>query len=178
MTDQPNTPPTAEPPPSPVAGYFATAWEGVISTLVGMRVTGRTLLTKPVTVQYPAEKPVIQPGFRGVHIYEMAKCIACDLCAKACPVDCITLTSEGKGKDAKVLAYQIDYNRCMFCGLCVEPCPTSCLHMGEGFDLSRYDSPSCVVDFAQLAAAGRQSPVGDRIVAVPPTDAPSAASGA
>ena len=30
--------------------------------------------------------------YRGFHRYDLTTCIACDQCAKACPVDCISLT--------------------------------------------------------------------------------------
>ena len=157
--------PSARPRRSPAAEYFGNLWNGILTTIVGLGVTGRYLLSKPVTLQYPEEKPEIPEGYRGIHVFERDKCIACDLCAVACPVDCIYIESIGKGKGAPITRYEIDYNRCMFCALCVEPCPADCIHMGKSFDLSRYDSPSCSIDFARLWDEQQlQSPTGDRVV--------------
>ena len=162
--------------PTPVAEYFGAVWNGIISTVVGLGITGKYFLTKPVTMQYPDEKPVMPDGYRGIHIYEKEKCIACDLCAAACPVDCIYIESVGKGKNAVVTRYEIDYNRCMFCGLCIEPCPANCIHMGKSFDLSRFDSLGCAIDFAKLHdESGAQSPCGDRIIWPPAPEKPAPA---
>lgn len=156
---------SVSPSPSPVGEYFYSIYNTIRTTLVGLGVTGRYLLRKPVTLQYPDEKPVVPPGYRGIHVYEKDKCIACDMCAAACPVDCIYIESIGKGKNAQMTRYEIDYNRCMFCALCVEPCPTSCIHMGQTYDLSRYDSTACSIDFVKLWDDHQmQSPTGESIV--------------
>jgi NADH-quinone oxidoreductase subunit I len=156
---------------SPVAEYFGTIWNALKTTVVGLGITGRYLLSKPVTLQYPDEKPQIPEGYRGLHVFEIERCIACDQCAIACPVDCIMIESIGKGKNATITRFEIDYNRCMFCGLCVDPCPTDCLHMGLSYDLTRYRSEECSVDFAALAKEeGKQSPTGEKVVwLTPPT---------
>ncbi|HWT78810.1 MAG TPA: NADH-quinone oxidoreductase subunit I, partial [Candidatus Methylomirabilis sp.] len=49
-----------------------------------------------VTVQYPEEKPAVPPRWRGRIILSRdpdgeERCVACYLCAVACPVDCIAL---------------------------------------------------------------------------------------
>src|SRR5262249_5539327 len=51
---------------------------------------------KRVTVQYPEEKPYLAPRYRGRIILSRdpdggERCVACNLCAVACPVDCIAL---------------------------------------------------------------------------------------
>ena len=48
------------------------------------------------TIQYPDEKPCIPPRWRGRIILSRdpdgeERCVACYLCAAACPVDCIAL---------------------------------------------------------------------------------------
>jgi NADH-quinone oxidoreductase subunit I len=150
---------------SPVAEYFGTIVRGIRTTILGLGVTAKYLVKRPVTLLYPEEKPEVPPGFRGIHLFEKDKCIACDLCAAACPVDCIYIESIGKGKNAQLTRYEIDYNRCIFCALCVEPCPTSCIHMGQSYDLSRYTSDGCSVDFVKIWDAGQQqSPTGEAIV--------------
>ena len=51
---------------------------------------------KRITVQYPEEKPYLAPRYRGRIILSRdpdggERCVACNLCAVACPVDCIAL---------------------------------------------------------------------------------------
>jgi NADH-quinone oxidoreductase subunit I len=122
--------------------YFHNIWPPHCKTiLIGMRITLRyQFARKPITVQYPDVAPTLQPRYRGFHWYEIEKCIACDQCAKACPVDCIYIEKTGPRKIDKesgvakggaMTRYAIDYSKCMFCALCVPPCPTDCIHMGE-----------------------------------------------
>ena len=152
---------------SPVRAYFSNIWQTVYSILVGMRITLKHCFAKTVTLQYPDMAPALQPRFRGFHFYEIEKCIACDLCAKACPVDCIYIDKSGPRKLDKTTGlaaggamtrYAIDYSKCMFCALCCDPCPTDCIHMGNLHDLSGYDRESMIVEFTELAKEGLQTP--------------------
>jgi NADH-quinone oxidoreductase subunit I len=102
--------------------------------------------------EYP-EKPVpVAARYRGFHRFDLTTCIACDQCAKACPVDCIYIGKERVkgGKGFRVTGYAIDYSKCMFCALCVEPCPVDCIFMGATHDLSCYSRDGCIVDYSRL----------------------------
>ena len=55
-----------------------------------------SLRTSAMTIQYPEEKPYLPPRYRGRIILSRdpdgeERCVACNLCAVACPVDCISL---------------------------------------------------------------------------------------
>ena len=73
------------------------AWlRSVVRT--GLRAAGRRLreaiLSKAETVQYPEEKPYLAPRYRGRIVLTRdpdgeERCVACNLCAAVCPVDCI-----------------------------------------------------------------------------------------
>lgn len=152
---------------NPVRDYFYNIWRTVYTILVGMRVSLKYCFAKTVTVQYPDVAPVLQPRYRGLHFYEIEKCIACDQCARACPVDCIYIDKTGPRKIDKATGlavggamtrYAIDYAKCMFCALCVDPCPTDCIHMGNLHDMSGYDRESMIVEFTELAKQGLQTP--------------------
>ena len=147
--------------------YFRNIYNTIRSILIGMRVTLKYCFAKTVTVQYPDMAPVLQPRFRGFHYYEIHKCIACDMCARACPVDCIYIERAGPRKTDKatglayggaMIRYAIDYAKCMFCALCTEPCPADCLHMGDLHDMSAYNRESMIVEFTELAKEGLQTP--------------------
>ena len=152
---------------SPVRDYFRDIWKTVSTILVGLQITLKYCFAKTVTLQYPDVAPALQPRYRGFHYFEIEKCIACDLCAKACPVDCIYIEKTGPRKIDKqtgvaaggqMTRYAIDYSKCMFCALCVDPCPTDCIHMGNVHDLSGYDRESMIVEFTDLAKQGMQTP--------------------
>ncbi len=152
---------------NPVRDYFDNIWRTVSSILIGMRISLKYCFAKTVTVQYPDVAPVLKPRYRGIHYFEIEKCIACDLCAKACPVDCIYIEKTAARKlDKKtglaaggaMTRYAIDYAKCMFCALCVDPCPTDCIHMGNIHDMSGYTREDMIVEFTDLAKEGLQTP--------------------
>jgi len=150
-----------------ISGYFYDIKQTVATILTGMRITLKYCFAKTITLQYPDVAPALMPRYRGIHFFEVEKCIACDLCAKACPVDCIYIEKTGPRKIDKATGiamggamtrYAIDYAKCMFCALCVDPCPTDCIHMGNLHDLSGYTRESMIVEFTDLAKEGLQTP--------------------
>ena len=143
------------------------------SILQGLRIPLRYFFTRPVVTQYPEQRIMLSPRYRGIHEFEANKCIACDLCAKACPVDCIYIDKTAPRRIDKrtgiidaadptngaLLRFAIDYSKCLFCALCTEPCPTSCIHMGKLHDLSGYSREDVVVEFTKLDAVNRRTPL-------------------
>ena len=151
-----------------VRAYFRNIYDTVSSILVGMSITIKYGFQKTVTVQYPEQRLALAPRYRGIHEFEADKCIACDLCAKACPVDCIYIEKSaprkmdkatGKAVGGELLRYAIDYSKCMFCALCTEPCPTDCIHMGKLHDMSGYSRRDAVVEFSELDKLGQHTPI-------------------
>jgi len=60
----------------------------------GMSVTFKEMLSPTVTEYYPEEPARLEERYRGVHVLQrdsngMEKCVACFLCAAACPANCI-----------------------------------------------------------------------------------------
>ncbi len=159
--------------PATVTGYFRNIFDNVRSVAIGMKITLKYCFQQTVTVQYPEQKLAFAPRYRGIHEFELNKCIACDLCAKACPVDCIYidksgprrvdkktgLIDESDPKNGKLLRFAIDYSKCLFCALCTEPCPTACIHMGKLHDLSCYTRDDAVVEFAELDKVNQRTPI-------------------
>ncbi len=67
-------------------------------------------------------------------------CIACDLCALACPEHLIVVSSERNEKTRRkeLTNFTYDLSRCMFCGLCEDACPTDALELTQDFELANY----------------------------------------
>ncbi|MEX0775650.1 MAG: NADH-quinone oxidoreductase subunit I [Phycisphaeraceae bacterium] len=158
----------ALPAASAKSGYFRQIFDSLWSISAGMRITLRYCFSRTVTIQYPFEKLAFAPRYRGIHEFEADKCIACDMCAKACPVDCIYIDKSaprkidkktGKAVGGELIRYAIDYQKCMFCALCTEPCPTECIHMGKNHDLSSYTRADMVVEFTELDKEGLRTPI-------------------
>ncbi len=156
-----------------VSEYFRDIFDTIRSVSIGMKITLRYIFMRPVTVNYPEQRLSFAPRYRGIHEFELNKCIACDLCAKACPVDCIYiektgprridkvsgLVDESDPKNGKLTRFAIDYSKCLFCALCTEPCPTECIHMGKLHDLSAYTRAEAVVEFQELDKQGLRTPI-------------------
>jgi len=151
-----------------VKGYFQNIYENVRTIAIGMKITIKYCFQKTVTVRYPEHRLSFAPRYRGIHEFEADKCIACDMCAKACPVDCIYIDKSaprkidkktGKAAGGELLRFAIDYSKCLFCALCTEPCPTLCIHMGKLHDLSSYTRKDVVVEFAELAKQELNTPI-------------------
>ena len=119
--------------------YVRNIWDSVKTTLVGMKITGKYLLQKPITVQYPDERLPIPDRYRGIHYLEQEKCIECLACARACPIDCIEMEAVRHGKELEWISFTLDYQKCMFCELCVYPCPKDCIHMGTEYAFVSFD---------------------------------------
>lgn len=97
--------------------------------LMGLRLTGRHLFARKVTVQFPEEKTPQSPRFRGLHALRRypngeERCIACKLCEAVCPALAITIDSEQREDGTRrTTRYDIDLFKCIYCGLCEESCP-------------------------------------------------------
>ena len=101
----------------------------LLELLQGLRLTGRYLFARKITVQYPEEKTPISPRFRGLHALRRyangeERCIACKLSEAVCPALAITIESEQRADGTRrTTRYDIDLFKCIYCGFCEEACP-------------------------------------------------------
>jgi len=137
--------------------YIQNVVRSVKSTLVGMKITGKYLLQKPITVQYPDERLPIPNRYRGIHYLEQEKCILCLACARACPIDCIEMDAIRHGKELEWISFTLDYQKCMFCELCVYPCPKDCIHMGTEYAFVTFDRSEFNLDLLSFKGMAREA---------------------
>lgn len=103
----------------------------------GMIITLKHLPKRKFTMQYPEEKWEYPPRFRGIHKLtkdekERVKCVACFMCATACPAQCINIKAQASSwpdREKIPEVFEIDLLRCIFCGYCVEACPEDAIVM-------------------------------------------------
>jgi NADH-quinone oxidoreductase subunit I len=126
--------------------------------LKGMAVTGRNFLgsyfekDRLTTVQYPEERDVLPENSRNFPflIYDGddaaagLRCVACQICEKECPPQCIYITKSKEKKPDYIgkpqfypAVFDIDISVCMSCQICVEVCPFEAIKMDKVYELSR-----------------------------------------
>ena len=143
--------------------YFSEAIKSLKTVFIGMKVTFRHIFVPSVTIQYPDVKLTLPERERNRLYVNMDDCIGCDQCARACPVDCITIetvkslpeedlgkTSNGKRKALWVTQFDIDFAKCCYCELCVFPCPTECIYMTDVYEFSEFERNNLIFNFVTL----------------------------
>lgn len=113
-----------------------------------------------VTIQYPEQKPRLPPRYRGRIILSRdpsgaERCVACYLCAVACPVDCIALqaTEDETGRRYPAF-FRINFSRCIFCGWCEEACPTYAIQLTPDFEMGEFRRQDLVYEKEHLLIDG------------------------
>jgi NADH-quinone oxidoreductase subunit I len=131
--------------------------------LKGLWVVAKRTFCRPITVQYPDEQPYLPPRYRGRIVLTrdpdgQERCVACYLCAVACPVDCIALqaTENRAEHDRRYPAFfRINFSRCIYCGHCEEACPTYAIQLIPDVEQSEYSRPNMVYEKEHLLIDGQ-----------------------
>jgi NADH-quinone oxidoreductase subunit I len=112
-----------------------------------------------VTIQYPEKKAYLPPRWRGriilSQINGQERCVACYLCAVACPPSCISLqaTEDETGRRYPKF-FRINFSRCIFCGFCEDACPTRAIQLTPDFEMGEYKRQNLVYEKEDLLIAG------------------------
>lgn len=128
--------------------------------LKGIWLVFSHVFRRPVTIQYPDEKPYLPPRWRGRIILSRdpdgeERCVACYLCSVACPVDCIALQATEDEHGRRYPAwFRINFSRCIFCGYCEEACPTYAIQLTTDFEISEFDRRNLVYEKEDLLISG------------------------
>ena len=157
-----------------MASKISEVFGGAAAIAKGMGITFKEMLNPTITEDYPDAPAKFEERFRGVHELQrdengLEKCVACFLCAAACPAQCIYIEAAENtdqlrisGGERYAKAYNIDYSRCIFCGYCVEACPTDAITHGHGFEIASYNTSTLVYRKEQMLvqiAPGVKPPV-------------------
>ena len=125
--------------------------------LKGMAVTAKNFVgsyfdkERLITVQYPEERTPLPENYRNFPFLVFdddpaagLRCVACKICEKECPPQCIYIVkSEDKKPDYMgkqqfyPATFDIDISVCMSCQICVEVCPFEAIKMDKVYELSR-----------------------------------------
>jgi len=140
---------------------FREIVDSVVSQLRTIwRVLGHTF-TPFETVQYPEQMPYLAPRYRGRIVLTrdpdgVERCVACNLCAVACPVDCIALqkTEDENGRWYPEF-FRINFSRCIMCGMCEEACPTYSIQLTPDFEMCEYNRQNMVYEKEHLLIDGQ-----------------------
>lgn len=133
----------------------------MISILKSMVLVFRHLFRRRATVRYPEERPPLAARWRGrivlTHDPEgKERCVACHLCAVACPVSCIALEAD-EMKDGRRYPrfFRINFSRCIFCGFCEDACPTYAIQLIPDFEMAEYNRQNLVYEKEDLLVEGQ-----------------------
>ena len=114
-----------------------------------------------VTLNYPHEKGMLSPRFRGEHALRRypngeERCIACKLCEAICPAQCIVIEAGPRRNDGtrRTTRYDIDMTKCIYCGFCQEACPVDAIVEGPNFEFAVETREELMFDKAKLLDNG------------------------
>ena len=143
-------------------------WERLYlpAILGGLKVTWRHFWKKKVTMQYPEEKWVVPPNYRGAPYLVKdqdgrTKCVSCQLCEFVCPPKAIRITPPGPAGSAEVgnvekapKEFEINMLRCIFCGYCQEVCPEEAIFLMNDYSLTSFSRQELVYNKEKLLELG------------------------
>ncbi len=131
--------------------YLPAIAEGLVTTV-------KHLFKRKITVQFPEQVPKLPPHFKGVHRLNRdeqnrVKCVACYMCATACPAHCIDIVaapSPWADREKYPETFVIDELRCIYCGMCEEACPVEAIELTGLYDLTGLSREEMIFDKTKL----------------------------
>ena len=139
-------------------------WEQLYipALMAGLKTTLGHMVSRKITEQYPEQEPKMPANYRGVHRLNRdeagrVKCVACYMCATACPAHCIDIVAapapldwQKDGREKYPETFVIDELRCIYCGMCEEACPVDAIELTTLYDLTGLSREEMVFDKEKL----------------------------
>ena len=124
----------------------------------GLATTVKHLFKPKMTEHYPETPPSVPPNYRGVHRLNRdeqgrVKCVACYMCATACPAHCIDIVAAASpwpDREKYPETFVIDELRCIYCGMCEEACPCDAIELTSLYDLTAMSRDEMMFDKEKL----------------------------
>lgn len=136
---------------------FKSTFKYLISLVLGHLTVFKHLFKRPVTLEYPEKKAILNDKFRGKHALVSDKegkllCTACGTCQRVCPSFGTIEIIKEKDENGKFYpeSYTIDLNKCIFCGNCVQYCPFNAIVMTKEYELADEKKSSLKLDINTL----------------------------
>jgi NADH-quinone oxidoreductase subunit I len=132
----------------------------LFSILKGIWIILLHMFSRRETILYPEQKPYLPPRYRGRIILSrdpegQERCVACYLCAAACPVDCIALqAAEDPSGRRYPEFFRINFSRCILCGFCEEACPTLAIQLTPDVEYAEFQRQNLVYEKEDLLISG------------------------
>jgi NADH-quinone oxidoreductase subunit I len=118
----------------------------------GLMNTMRHMFKPKFTIDYDGTEPlnekkthIPRAGYRGEHYLKKddaghVKCVACFMCAAACPSECIHIEGaatppDWKDRERYPKRFEIDMLRCIYCGYCEEACPVDAIALSTTYNV-------------------------------------------
>jgi len=139
----------------------------------GLGNTFKHLIQPVFTIDYdgsersnPQKYHTPREGYRGEHYLKKdddghVKCVACFMCAAACPAECIHIEAEAtppdwKNRERYPKRFEIDLLRCIYCGYCEEACPVDAIALSTVYNVVSGTREEKVYNVDRLLAQGEQ----------------------
>ncbi|MEX0720830.1 MAG: NADH-quinone oxidoreductase subunit I [Balneolaceae bacterium] len=123
----------------------------------GMWYSFKQMFQPTFTLNYPEEKWNPPAIFRGrpvlVEDHGKERCVACGLCARACPPLAISMQASETEDDEKERYpdfFEINMLRCIYCGYCEEVCPEEAIVMSKDYDIVFESREEAIYDKERL----------------------------
>ena len=137
----------------------------------GLANTFTHMFNKTFTVDYdgtdrknPEKNHIPRAGYRGEHYLKKddaghVKCVACFMCAAACPAECIHIEGaatppDWKDRERYPKRFEIDLLRCIYCGYCEEACPVDAIALSTTYNIVSETREAKVYDRDKLLTDG------------------------
>lgn len=119
--------------------------------------TFKQMLAPTFTMSYPEEQWEPPSIFRGRPVLVkddgQERCVACGLCARACPPLAISMQANEDAEDPKERYpdfFEINMLRCIYCGYCEEVCPEEAIVMSKDYDIVFQSREEAIYDKEKL----------------------------